>query len=318
MISGCGSLYKVSNNSSSKGIPFFKQQILETTTAIYEENFFQIELELKWEEKQGTTQNVKKKNVKTKTTGDKKTQFVTKAIKYSSIECGYFLNTLFSSSSTIKDAYDAVRGQLLLSPSAELIKSNCKYWNIPFDKKELSELLETDSNAQNKINTVNISLIKTRKTVPNPEPIYINVKKPFSGSAEAAITLNENGTLSAATSKVQDDLVGKIVDKLPITEAVSSFIGIPDNTESESVENESARLIGLKLTLIPIKRTYEVSSESFLDKNSTGVTAPTKANYTSFKINESKGTLLSEKEKKTDEGQTIKLNGSLTIPKKSE
>lgn len=317
-LTSCGSLYNVSSDVKSGGIPFFSHQMLETTTVLYEENFFQLELELKWEEKEKVVKS-NGKSVKTKKATSNPPQFVTKAVKYASVECAYFLNTQFSSRTTIKDAYNAVAGQMLESPSKTLINSNCQYQNMPFVRKNISTLMNQGTASPTNIVAQQVSLTRSRKTVPNPKPQFVNVKKPITGSSEATITLNADGTLASAASKVQDDLVGTIIEKLPITEAVSSFIGIANETESQSVQTETARLVGLKFTLVPIKRIYEVSKENFISSNSTGATAlPTADNHTGFKITETKGSLLSEPKKVEDNKQTIKLNGSIVLPKKSE
>ncbi len=311
----CGSLYEVSDTKND-GIPFFTNQIIETTTVIYQEDFFQLELELVWEE---IEDDAKKKSAKSKKIPNKdKKKFTTKAVKYSTIECGLELNNSFSSKKTIKDAYNSVFGQILKSPSQRIIGSECKYYNVPYPIKDVKKLTGLNNLIAGEISSRIVSVKKSRKSVPHPKKKYINIKKAVTGSSEATITLNENGTLASANAKTQDDLLGKIVDKLLITDVVSSFFGISDETETESIVSKNAKLVNIQLTLIPIKRNYEVSHEDFLKDNVSTLNIPKESNYTGFKVTESKGSLLNKVKPKKKEGSSIKINGEISIPKKSE
>ncbi len=308
LVTSCGSLYEVST-TDNKGIPFLNQEVIETETKIYRESFFKVELIQEWEKTEKKTVKVKNKNQ----TVTAKSKYKTTIVRYGTIACGLEINTLFSAKSNVDEAQGVVQKPLINVPSAASASSSCTFQDKLFDYQTRTSLIGNSSS--NGLDLSLISISKTQSVRPSSKQHYINVKKAISGSSQATITLNPNGTLTSAAATVQDDLVGKIIDKIPLTEIISSTLNLPAAGEEESVgeSDEGEELVSISLKLIPIHRDYTLTRD---DKPNANV-AMTATNLTSFKIKETKGELLiKEDKKKEDKKETIAISGSIVLPKK--
>lgn len=300
----CSPLFQVSDVKNS-GIQFFPHRIIETTTTTYQESFFQVELHLTWEEK------ARKTTSKNSLTAGSAGKFTTKAVRYTDIDCGLLLNTKFAGTKNIKDGYNLVRGSLLQVPSSSPDPNiACAY------RDSFPPVIAKEQINENTLSV--ISLQRARKVEPSPKPLYINIKRPTSGTAEGLITLNSNGTLASAQGKAEGDLVGKIVDKLPINEAISSVLGLTEDTEEESFRVDKAVLIQIKLVLIPVVRNYELAREVVLTNDGLGEIKALNGSYNDIclKVTTTKGSLLTKVDKK--EGETINVTGKIALPKEKK
>ena len=311
LVTSCGSLYKVST-TDNEGIPFLNQEVIETETKIYRESFFKVELVQEWEKTEINT--IKDKNGKyiPKVT---KSKYKTTIVRYGTITCGLEINTLFSSKSNVDEAQGVVQKPLISVPSAAGPNSKCTFRDKLFDYQTPTTLL--NNSPSNGLDFSTISMSKTQSVRPSPKQYYINVKKAVSGSSQATITLNSNGTLASAAATVEDDLVGKIIDKIPLTEIISSTLNLPaaGEEESEGESSEGVELVSISLKLVPIHRDYILTRDD--EPNSKTVMSAT--NLTSFKIRETKGELLIKEEpKKDDKKEAIAISGSIVLPKKDK
>lgn len=313
LITSCGSLYDVSTVDNG-GIPFINQKIVETETQIYRESFFQVELTQEWEKKEKKIVKVKKgkREVDKEVTASSK--YKTTIVRYGTLDCGFEINTIFSGKNNVQEAQGAVEKPLILVPSVASPSSsnNCTFQDKIYDYQSINSILNGTS-----VNNLSLFLISKSKTqnVRPAEQHYINVKKAVTGSTQATITLNKNGTLTSAGATVQDDLVGKIIDKIPLTEIISSTLKLPATGSEEALGDNDVKveLISISLKLIPIHRDYVLTKDGAPGNND----MISESNLTSFKVKETKGELLvKEAPKKNDKKETIAISGSIVLPKK--
>lgn len=327
LFTSCGNLYKVSTEENS-GIPFFKQEVVETETITYRESFFRIELSREYEEVQEKemTKPKTKKNSKTPVPTKTKKTFNTKIVRFGTLDCGFEINSKFNSATTTDQAEKAIYDPLIGVPSTANIGSNCTFKDSMFNYLTISEIINPidnkhDSKDNQGLKLSLISNIKSRSVKPSPQSHYININKSITGSTSATITLNENGTLASAASTVQEDLVGKLIDKIPLTDIILSELNILDGAEEQSLgTDEMYKLVSISLKLIPVHRDYIISNDSYFKKDGIKIDNDVSAtNFTSFKIKESEGKILiNVEEKKDDKGETISLSGKITMPKKEK
>jgi hypothetical protein len=282
LITSCGNLYKVSTEENS-GIPFFKQEVVETETLTYRESFFRIELTQEYEKtEKKETANVKKskrtKSSKSETKknsstlgqttdeANNKKKFKTTIVRFGTLDCGFEINSKFNNKTSIEEALKVVRDPLVSVPSKANVGSECTYNDNIFNYLTIDEVVEkingsSGTEIDKKLELALISHVKSRSIRPSPKPHYVNINKSITGSTSATITLNENGTLASAASTVQDDLVGKLIDKIPLTDIILSELNISDGAQEESFGDEDEhKLVSISLKLIPVHRDYIVSN----------------------------------------------------------
>jgi len=102
------------------------------------------------------------------------------------------------------------------------------------------------------------SVSRQRLAVQDSTVCYINVRKAVSGSTQATITLNNDGTLSKVEAQTVDTTLEKILGALPVSEAVSAALGLPAPPATEAVE---AKALMATFTITPVVYRYVVSRD---------------------------------------------------------
>lgn len=305
---GCTPIYKVST-SENQGIPFYTQELIKHTEYNYKVKYYEIQVTFTYEEKGKTTNG-----------GEDKGKFSTTMIKYSYPKCAIRLNNIFSSQSNPIDAKREVERALENgSPSS---KNEC----ILYDSEQLNgldsiEMLEKlsqknkkqhsnppkeDAKKSNQVLEF-VSESTTYKLELEDTPRYINIRKPFLGSVEGTITLNENGTLASAVTSITDETVGKVLDLVPFSDIITSKLELEDSAEDaeEMALTDGPILVNAKLSLIPITTMYTITKA--FQKTDTGWVPK----YTNYKVSRA-----ASKESTADEEQKniITMEGKLIIP----
>lgn len=319
-LTGC-KLYDVSADNSNKGIPFFSHEIIETTSETYQEKYYEISLEITREILNMQNAEEKEKNKKgpnkakpsnpKKEDDSKPEEFTSKLVCYANEGCSIELNNnLAANEMSFKEKIDFLEFALSNTGS-------CKYFQKPFPIRK--EPISITDETTNDLALSLISKTRTNTVQPSPKTHYINVKKAASGTTDGSITLNANGTLASAEASTSEELIGQIIEALPISEVLSSFIPAPEGTAAEEgieemiedssfVQTKRLSIKAIKLTLTPITRMYEINHMQNLNR--------TNDKFIGLKITETKGTSSKKEEKpKDDDKQEIKLSGTVTLPK---
>nr|WP_292961847.1 MULTISPECIES: hypothetical protein [unclassified Allomuricauda] len=305
---GCTPIYKIST-SENQGIPFYTQQLIKHTEYNYKVKYYEIQVTFTYEEKRKTSNNE----------ADKR-KFSTTLIKYAYPKCAIRLNNIFSSQSSPIDAKREVESTMENgSPGS---KSECILYDSEqlngLDSKEMLEKLSQTNKKQNsnppkecekKSNQVLafVSESTSYKLELEDTPRYVNIRKPFLGSVEGTITLNENGTLASATTSITDETVGKVLDLIPFSDIITSKLELEDSTEDaeEMALTDEPILVNAKLSLIPITTMYTIT-KAFQKTDKEWV-----PKYTNYKVSRatSKGSTAEEEQK-----NIITMEGKLMLP----
>lgn len=232
---GCGGhIFRVSNDG--KGIPFFTLEVVERTTAIYEQRYFELRLDMEW--------------ISAKASSIPESPFKNTSIRYASdAECAALVESLFVRHKQPQDAYDNVK-DLLQSG-----KTICKPCRISPSAPDLIPL--------EKIRGCNpslmlVSVTREQRSQPSSDVKYINVRKVASGSSQGTITLNKEGTLASATATITDSTLETVLKSLPVADAVSHGLKLSDTiTLSIAGKLDTGRVAkSAILTIRPIARRY--------------------------------------------------------------
>jgi len=189
----------------------------------------------------------------------------------------------------------------------------CPLLNSPYTERAIkgsSCEFVADSTA-----TIKIKLISKKsenQIVVDPKPYYINVRTPASGKTSATIKLNEQGFLTESEAEKESDLLGIIIDKIPISEIINSVLKLsPSAIPSILADTSATKIINdLKITITPIKRIYVCSQNIPISYSSSTDT------IYNYEIKEVVGVNSSATSKKEENKNTIKLSGSIVLPEK--
>lgn len=265
LLTSCN-LFRVYDQGSKKGdtsgkirgIPFFSHEIIQVDTETYQEKFYEIRLQTTLGKKNADADEAKKSDI------------VETKIKYSNEICAITFNNKFVNT----------RG---LSKKAALIDNpkinKCNFLDEPFKVRTRSQLGASTSKSENELSMIQIAHTRTNRVQPGKEKYYINVRRAASGTTDGTITLNDNGTLASAEASVEDELLGNIVEALPIGDIVSSVFGLSEDAitadalTDESADNKDEKnddeivFKKVEITLVPITRTYQEITETNLNNN---------------------------------------------------
>ena len=296
VLGGCGGpLYTVSDNPNS-GIGFYEYEAIYTKTAVYEQSWTEFEVTATWGP---DTENAPHKTVH--------------RTYVSSAKCAGTIAASFAQAPTVEDGFNAIRQQLMSPTPKKLHGMDCEGTEFSLTPPPLLNFSAINShNPELALRSVTFD----RKHVPALTPRYINVNRPAMGQASATITLNQNGTLASAAGEVAGDvaskvfdLISKVVEKLPIQEAVSSVLRLEGDTKKESIAaNKVPRLLALKVT--PVSRLYSVTVKC----GSCSGLPSANDSTAQLTIVEKR---LDKQEDKTAEGKQFKFSGAVEMPKEN-
>lgn len=328
LLSGCN-LYKVTDKEDG-GIPFFSHEIIEIVTDTYQEKFYEIKAEIVRGElvvtKPETTAKSKKTTHPKKEKDEKRNDVLSTILCYSdentAIELNNFIGdeelSFLDKLNAFKEATsnDSVFREKPF-PIIDILNNNTETETETEAEAEAKKGNPSIPKKEGDLDLILISKTRTNRVQPRSKTYYINVRKAASGTTDGTITLNANGTLASAAASTSEELVGQIVDALPIGDVLSSLLlpsdeemeeMLSDTTEDPTPKTKKLPVKSFKLTLTPIIRTYEVTHESNLNE--------TDKTFEGLKITETRGDVTKPEEKaKVDEKQEIKLSGTVTLPK---
>jgi hypothetical protein len=96
--------------------------------------------------------------------------------------------------------------------------------------------------------------------LPGTTPLYINSKVPFGGTANPAFQFAADGTLTAASNQVQDQLPAAIASSFAsVASSLVSIAGKSVGAASKSAGAGSPWVISGSMTVVPVRRLYAVT-----------------------------------------------------------
>jgi hypothetical protein len=145
---------------------------------------------------------------------------------------------------------------------------------------------------------------------------YINAQRPFSGSVNPDITLNSDLTLSKQSVNVQEETLKNVLSVLPFKEALAAVV--PGAAAAAGERAAKVPQVTIELTVEPQVYKYTLST---LEKRTKTLPCDEPVDIISEAGGKNKVTFsrsmitADEGKKKEDEGNTIKVSGSVELPK---
>lgn len=298
LMSACtSSIYTVADKDEKElaGIPFYIAKPITFTTNIYEEPWSIL-----------TLAYTEKKCIKTKsgkctkwTEGD-----VTEYVKYVTPQCAEELINFFNTASSPLQLNTDVISVMVNGQNVR----NCKPQNtVPIFRQQSDIMDDTQSEDRPKLV---LSSMTTEMKIENGEKHYINVNKPWIGSATATIKLNESGRLTESTGTIDDKTVETFLGALPIKEFISHDLGLDDD---EPVVPDGNSLIAASTSDVgdSALSAFSLSLDSlvYVYKLTTSDHTPVQITYTATARS-------LEKQSEGDQEGSISFSGNVILPEK--
>jgi hypothetical protein len=137
-------------------------------------------------------------------------------------------------------------------------------------------------------------------------PYTLNVRKPIIGSASATTKLSPDGTLSEGTAQMEDKTLSTLISAVPTSDLIKSAAGIAA-AAAPTVSYE------LKIEEKAVKFTWtyhDPATHSACENDPGLVSDPPTTGKPDFVVEDAGGD-----RKPADDGNTIKVNGSIQLPK---
>jgi hypothetical protein len=133
-------------------------------------------------------------------------------------------------------------------------------------------------------------------------PYTLNARRPAIGSSEATTKLNEDGTLSEATAKIDDKTISSLLDLIPAKELIKGAAGIAAFDGGGTVAIELA----VEPKGINYSRSYRILKPC---------TAVTRADFRGIEAYDLKIEEADSSKSSKDSGDSISVSGTIKLPK---
>jgi hypothetical protein len=140
---------------------------------------------------------------------------------------------------------------------------------------------------------------------------YINVKKPWIGSASATAKLNKDGTLAESAAEVEDKTVETILSALPLKEVLLGAIGGGGDSAALILGGAKQTPVQLAVTQLRFKHVL-----SRTEKAGPPCAAKSPIAMTDQSANRRRDAVADEGGKAKEDENAIGVSGKIVLPKK--
>ncbi len=298
-ISGCWGVYAVSDETNS-GIAYFPIVQKDIVTAVYLEEWDEIQLTFTQERCSGVGQNLQCESID---------RDDLKRTSYSTDEtCTAEISKNYVGAESTKAAFDLVINYF------DTHQGSCENKLKP--AAPVRKAISAIGHDADGLSTIGVE--REQIAVASKVAKYINVKVPVIGSATATVALNEKGTLTSATATVEPKTLETILAALPIKDFISFDLDLnevaaapvadQDTSEKPLRETSDFKTTKTSLSVTRYQRLYSVTAPDNEQRSSLPAASACGANLAIVERKSEVGAA------KKPDSSSITFQGSVKLP----